>query len=545
MASEQFSLGPGPKLMTPRTIRSRLMQNIPSSTPLLFQTMYTQSTNDHLLDNVIGDPSRPVSTRHQLQDEALLCYCDAFRSIVEPKSYKEELTESCWIKATQEELNEFEHELGGVLRNKACLVERGYLQEEGINFEEYFAPVTRLKAIHIFIAFVAHMNMIVYQIDVKTTFLNGILREEVYVSQLNWFVDPKNPNHVYKLKKSLYSLKQAPRATEYQLADIFTKTLAREQLEFLINKLAVEVPQTLEYIGGQLNAAPILEEDEEVSYDENEITEVKALMALTDEEKVSLQRKCQKCNIPMSSEIEDSTLLNQDTDEVPSNESQRNTTKPLVVFSNSLATYYDSANESSVCSTPLSLLKKLDGDEPIYGLKTFKSILKSKSTIKAETLKARKSHLTPETRMLNRIISLRRGINLRHPQHVIKNCETCGSNVHTKSDHNDIEWFKKRETLQGKNAESFKENKNEPSALRSKTPTKRKPFTRSPNMYKDYLGEFWYSATALENSKVSFLIPTGGIFGEVWVNTFRDAICAHYLAHSSEYVAPPLIDVVR
>ncbi|GKA89853.1 hypothetical protein Tco_0811665 [Tanacetum coccineum] len=73
----------------------------------------------------------------------------------------------------------------------------------------------------------------------------------------------------------------------------------------------------------------------------------------------------------------------------------------------------------------------------------------------------------------------------------------------------------------------------------------RKPFTRSPDMYKEYLSEFWYSATALENSKVSFSIPTGGIFGEVGVNTFRNAIGAHYLAHSSEYVAPPSIDIIR
>ncbi|GJY05824.1 retrotransposon protein, putative, ty1-copia subclass [Tanacetum coccineum] len=95
-------------------------------------------------------------------------------------------------------------ELGGVLKNKARLVARGYRQEEGIDFEEYFAPVERLEAIRIFLAFGAHINMVVYQMDVKTAFLNGILREEVYVSQPNGFV--------YKLKKALYGLKQAPRA---------------------------------------------------------------------------------------------------------------------------------------------------------------------------------------------------------------------------------------------------------------------------------------------------------------------------------------------
>ncbi|GJZ77164.1 hypothetical protein Tco_0641836 [Tanacetum coccineum] len=92
-------------------------------------------------------------------------------------------------------------------------------------------------------------------------------------------------------------------------------------------------------------------------------------------------------NIPKSSETEDSTLPNQDTDEVPSNESQRNTTDPLVVISDSSATDYDSANESLVCSTPFLSLKKLDGAEPVSGPKTIKSILKFKSTFKAETLK--------------------------------------------------------------------------------------------------------------------------------------------------------------
>nr|GEV79841.1 retrovirus-related Pol polyprotein from transposon TNT 1-94 [Tanacetum cinerariifolium] len=162
-------------------------------------------TKDHPIDNVIGDPARPVSTRLQLQDEALLCYFDAFLFSVEPKRYRDALKESCWIESTQEELNEFKRlevwelvprldcimvftlkwiykvkldELGGVLKNKARLVARGYRQEEGIDFEESFAPVARLKAIRIFIAFAAHMNMVVYQMDVKIAFFNGILREE-------------------------------------------------------------------------------------------------------------------------------------------------------------------------------------------------------------------------------------------------------------------------------------------------------------------------------------------------------------------------------
>nr|GEV28960.1 hypothetical protein [Tanacetum cinerariifolium] len=103
-------------------------------------------------------------------------------------------------------------EYGDVLKNKARLVANGYRQEEGIDFEEYFALVVRIEAIRIFIANAASNNMTIYQMDVKTTFLNGELKEEVYVSQPEGFVDPDHPTHVYRLKKSLYGLKQAPRA---------------------------------------------------------------------------------------------------------------------------------------------------------------------------------------------------------------------------------------------------------------------------------------------------------------------------------------------
>nr|GEW48490.1 integrase, catalytic region, zinc finger, CCHC-type, peptidase aspartic, catalytic [Tanacetum cinerariifolium] len=144
-------------------------------------------TKDHPLYNIIGQLSRPVSTQLQLHEQALFCYYDAFLTSVEPKMYKEALTQSCWIEAMQEEL-------------------------KGIDFEESFAPVARLEAIRIFLAYVAHKNMVVYQMDVKTVFLNGNLREEVYVSQPDGFVDQDNPNHVYKLKKALHGLKQAPRA---------------------------------------------------------------------------------------------------------------------------------------------------------------------------------------------------------------------------------------------------------------------------------------------------------------------------------------------
>ncbi|GJX52439.1 retrovirus-related pol polyprotein from transposon TNT 1-94 [Tanacetum coccineum] len=103
-------------------------------------------------------------------------------------------------------------EYGDVLKNKARLVAKGYRQEEGIDFEESFAPVARIEAIRIFIANAASKNMVIYQMDVKTAFLNGDLQEEVFVSQPEGFEDPEHPTHVYRLKKALYGLKQAPRA---------------------------------------------------------------------------------------------------------------------------------------------------------------------------------------------------------------------------------------------------------------------------------------------------------------------------------------------
>ncbi|GJW77871.1 retrovirus-related pol polyprotein from transposon TNT 1-94 [Tanacetum coccineum] len=147
-------------------------------------------TKDHLLANVIGNPSRPVSTRKQLETDAMWCYFDAFLTSIEPKNFKEAMLESSWIDAMQEEIHEFERlqifkinpDEFGVLKNKARLVAQGFKQGEGIEFEESFAPVARIEVIRIFIANAANRNMTIYQMDVKTAFLNGELKEEVYIS---------------------------------------------------------------------------------------------------------------------------------------------------------------------------------------------------------------------------------------------------------------------------------------------------------------------------------------------------------------------------
>ncbi|GKD62588.1 putative ribonuclease H-like domain-containing protein [Tanacetum coccineum] len=196
-------------------------------------------SKDHPLDNIVGNPSRPVSTRKQLASDALWCCYHTELSKVEPKNFKMAVIEDCWFQAMQDEIHEFDRlevwelvprpvyvmvialkwiykvkldEYGDVLKNKARLVAKGYRQEEGIDFEESFAPVARIEAIRIFIANAASKNMVIYQMDVKTAFLNGDLQEEVFVSQPEGFEDPEHPTHVYRLKKALYGLKQAPRA---------------------------------------------------------------------------------------------------------------------------------------------------------------------------------------------------------------------------------------------------------------------------------------------------------------------------------------------
>ncbi|GKF04549.1 retrovirus-related pol polyprotein from transposon TNT 1-94 [Tanacetum coccineum] len=123
-------------------------------------------------------------------------------------------------------------EYGDVLKNKARLVDKGYRQEEGIDFGESFAPVVRIEAIRIFIANAASKNRTIYQMDVKTAFHNGELKEEVYVSQPEGFVDLDHPTHIYRLKKALYGLKQAPWA--------WYDTLSRFLLDIKFSKGAVD-----------------------------------------------------------------------------------------------------------------------------------------------------------------------------------------------------------------------------------------------------------------------------------------------------------------
>ncbi|GJS03439.1 retrovirus-related pol polyprotein from transposon TNT 1-94 [Tanacetum coccineum] len=157
-------------------------------------------TKAHPVEQMICEPSKQVITRSRLNTDAEVCIYA--------------LTNKTDAENT-------------VIRNKSCLVAKGYRQEECINFEESFAPMARLEAVRMFVAYATHKNFTIFQMDVKTTFLNGPLKE-VYISQLDGFVDPDFLDHVHNLKKALYGLKQAPRAWYDKLSSFLIEITSRK-----------------------------------------------------------------------------------------------------------------------------------------------------------------------------------------------------------------------------------------------------------------------------------------------------------------------------
>jgi len=170
--------------------------------------------------------------------------------VIEPTTVNEALSDDGWILVMQEELIQFQrndvwdlvpkpqqkniigtkwvfrnklNEQSEVVRNKARLVAQGYSQQEGIYYTETFALVTRLEAIRLLLSYAVNHGIILYQMDVKSAFLNGVISEEVFVKQPLGFEDLKYPDNVYKLKKSLYGLKQAPRAWYDRLSNFLIK----------------------------------------------------------------------------------------------------------------------------------------------------------------------------------------------------------------------------------------------------------------------------------------------------------------------------------
>ncbi|CAL8134942.1 unnamed protein product [Prunus armeniaca] len=204
--------------------------------PVIRRPGAKQVQKDHSPSDVIGNVNDKLRTRQQVCNEVTnLCYV----SFIEPKSVTDALADDDWILAMQDELNQFERndvwylvpcpkdsnvigtkwifrnktdEKGQIMRNKARLVAQGYTQIEGLDFDETFAPVARLESVRLLLSMACFLRFKLYQMDVKSAFLNGVLQEEVYVEQPASFLDPIHPNHVYRQKKALYGLKQAQRA---------------------------------------------------------------------------------------------------------------------------------------------------------------------------------------------------------------------------------------------------------------------------------------------------------------------------------------------
>ncbi|GJS54377.1 putative ribonuclease H-like domain-containing protein [Tanacetum coccineum] len=216
----------------------------------------TRIHKDHPLDQVIGDLQSATQTRKMsknLKEHGFVstfqqrtnhkdlqnCLFACFLSQEEPKKVIHALKDPSWIEAIQEELLQFKlqevwtlvdlpnrkraigskwvfrnkkNEKGIVIRNKARLVAQGYTQEEGIDYDEVFAPVARIEAIRLFLAYASFKNFVVYQMDVKSAFLYGKIEEEVYVCQPPGFEDPDFPDRVYKVEKALHGLHKDPRA---------------------------------------------------------------------------------------------------------------------------------------------------------------------------------------------------------------------------------------------------------------------------------------------------------------------------------------------
>jgi hypothetical protein len=221
---------------------------------------------DHPINSILGDIHKGVTTRFRV---AHFYEHYSFVSSIEPYKIEDALRDPDWVVAMHEELNNFtrnevwhlvprpnqnvvgtkwvfhnkQDEHGVVTSNKAQLVAKGHSQVEGLDFDETYAPIARLELIRILLAYATYHSFKLYQMDVKSAFLNGPIKEEVYVEQPPSFEDSEYPIHVYKLSKALYGLKQAPRAWYECLRDfmitngfkvgkadptLFTKTIAKD-----------------------------------------------------------------------------------------------------------------------------------------------------------------------------------------------------------------------------------------------------------------------------------------------------------------------------
>nr|GEU91181.1 retrovirus-related Pol polyprotein from transposon TNT 1-94 [Tanacetum cinerariifolium] len=221
-----------------KVTKKNLENDIEDETLEIVKIVIIKESRNHPLKTIIGNLIQRI-LRSQAQNQSNFFY---FISAIEPKNINKALGDESWIVAMQEELNQFIandvwelvpqlrnmtiietkwvfrnklDENGIVSQNKARLVAQGYNQQEGIDYNETYATIARLKLIRILLAYACSLDCELFQMDIKSAFLNGFINEEVYVTQPPGFIDFEKPDHVYKLKKALYGLKQKPKAWPY------------------------------------------------------------------------------------------------------------------------------------------------------------------------------------------------------------------------------------------------------------------------------------------------------------------------------------------
>ncbi|GJX31519.1 retrovirus-related pol polyprotein from transposon TNT 1-94 [Tanacetum coccineum] len=228
------------------TENKNLENDIEDETLDIDKIVNIKESRNHPLENVIGN-LKQRTLRSQAQNQSNF-FC--FISTIEPKNVNEAVTDESWIVAMREELNQFiannvwelvpqprnmtimgskwvfRNKLdanGIVSRNKARLVAQAYNQQEGIDYDKTYAPIARLESIRILLAYACALDFKVFQMDVKSTFLNSFINKEVYIAQPPGFINIEKQDHVYKLKKALYGLKQAPKAWYDRLKSFLIK----------------------------------------------------------------------------------------------------------------------------------------------------------------------------------------------------------------------------------------------------------------------------------------------------------------------------------
>nr|GEW13872.1 hypothetical protein [Tanacetum cinerariifolium] len=228
---------------------------------------------DHPLEQVIGNPSQSVRTRRQLELDGKMCMFVLTVSRTEPKNIKEAMADSAWIESMQEELHQFDRldvwelvdiplckkvinmkwlwknkrdEENTVIRNKSCLVAKGYAQKEGVDFKESFAPVARLEAVRLFISYVAHKSFTVYQMDVKTAFLRSFEGRSIHQSPRSIFINQAKYAQEILIKHGMTSCDSVgtPMATKHLDANLSGTPIDQMKYRSMVGALIIRVPST-------------------------------------------------------------------------------------------------------------------------------------------------------------------------------------------------------------------------------------------------------------------------------------------------------------